>query len=334
MIPEIARKPLDHVLPSLLARYGMQNAESLGGFESYVYATADRVLKVTHTLRRDPGTLHAELHFTEHLARHGTPVARPVPSFAGHLVETHPDPEGGAWLAYALTYLPGHAVTPEDLNADVIAAWGRLTGRLHALASLYEPGPDVSRRRHWHEEPLLGLNVLPEHMHEQREAGLALIERVKSWPRTRDTYGLIHSDLHEDNVHWDGSALHAFDFDDCEYHHYLNDIAVITHTIRDLHQEGEDPDVFRHRFMSTFLHAYQAEFPLPAGWQDRMNDLVRLRDLLLLAVICEAWGVGTPHEHFEEESHRAVLGAYAERVAAGRVVVDIDWSRYASARPT
>ena len=61
MLPSIACKSTAEALPKMLARFEMGGAQSLGGFESAVYATPQRVLKLTHTLRRDPGQLEAEL---------------------------------------------------------------------------------------------------------------------------------------------------------------------------------------------------------------------------------------------------------------------------------
>ena len=203
----------------------------LGGFESAVFATPQRVLKLTHTLRREQAFIESELHFTRHLAEHGLPVAHPLPSSAGHWVETCPDPEGGRWLAYTFARLPGYPLRAEHLTPAVIQAWGRLTGQLHVLSRRYLPDPRLPRRRHWHTEPVLDLRRLPAGLEEQQQRGQALIERVKAWPRTPENYGLIQSDLHGHNLHWDGQTLYAFDFDDCEYHFFLNDLAVSLHSV-------------------------------------------------------------------------------------------------------
>ncbi|WP_157463949.1 phosphotransferase enzyme family protein [Deinococcus pimensis] len=328
MIPEIAEKPLQVVLPELLERFAMTGAEELGGFESYVYATTERVMKLTHTLRRSEDDLVAEARFTDFLASGGARVARPVRSVEGRWVEQLPDPDGGAWLASATTFLPGQSLEPHHLTPEVIAAWGQLTGRLHALSRQYEPDSARPTRRHWHEDPLLDLATLPGDLVAERAQGEALLARVRSWPRTPDTYGLIHSDLHEENVHWDGQGLWAFDFDDCERHHFLNDVAVIVHTLHDMAPEGEDNEAFVRRFLDVFLGAYRAEFPLPPLWHDRMDDLLRLRDLVLLGVVCELWSVGTPHEDLADEDHRRIFEGYAARVRTSTPRVKVDWSMF------
>lgn len=231
MLPAIARKSVIDVLPFLLAQFEMEGAQGLGGFESAVFATPQRVLKLTHTLRREQAFIESELHFTRYLAEHGLPVARSLPSRAGHWVEKGLDLEGGSWLAYAFARLPGHPLQAKHLTPTVISAWGRLTGQLHVLSKRYLPDPHLPRRRHWHTEPVLDLQRLPPGLDGQRRRGQTLIERVGTWPRTPENYGLIQSDLHGDNLHWDGQLLYAFDFDDCEYHFFLNDLAVSLHSV-------------------------------------------------------------------------------------------------------
>ncbi len=326
MLPAIARKSVTDVLPPLLAAFDMEGAQALGGFESAVFATPQRVLKLTHTLRREQAFIEAELHFTRHLAEQGLPVARPLPSSAGHWVETRPDVEGGSWLAYTFARLPGHPLRAEHLTPAVISAWGRLTGHLHVLSRRYIPDPQLPRRRPWHTEPVLDLRRLPPGLDEQRRRGQALIERVKAWPRTPENYGLIQSDLHGDNLHWDGQALYAFDFDDCEYHFFLNDLAVSLHSVAGLVPPGENAAAFCQRFLEVYLPAYQEVCALPTDWRVVVADLLCLRDVLMLGVLAEAWGIGTPHETLEEEGDLAIFERYVHRVGRGEPICDIDWA--------
>ncbi|CAM4430835.1 phosphotransferase [Deinococcus marmoris] len=326
MLPAIARKSVTGVLPSLLAHFEMSGAQALGGFESAVFATPQRVLKLTHTLRREQAFIESELHFTRYLAEHGLPVARPLSSSAGHWVEASPDPEGGSWLAYAFARLPGHPLRAEHLTPTVIRAWGRLTGQLHVLSRHYLSDPQLPRRRPWHTEPVLDLRRLPPGLDEQRRRGQALIERVGAWPRTSENYGLIQSDLHGDNLHWDGQTLYAFDFDDCESHFFLNDLAVSLHSVARLVPPGEDAAAFCQRFLEVYLPAYQEVCPLPPEWREAVADLLRLRDVLMLGVLAEAWGIGTPHETLEEEGDLEIFERYARRVGRGEPICNIDWA--------
>lgn len=328
MLPSIACKSTAEALPKMLARFEMGGAQSLGGFESAVYATPRRVLKLTHTLRRDPGQLEAELHFTHFLAGHGVAVAAPLCSGAGRRVEILPDPDGGAWLAYAFGRLPGEPLRPGMLTPGVSRAWGALTGRMHALTRRYRPGPAPPWRREWHEEHVMNPDSLPKEYTAQRERGHALIARIQTWPRTPETFGLIHSDLHGENLHWDGQTLFVLDFDDCEHHFLMNDLAVSLHTLRHLTPPGTDPDAFHHQFLRDYLRGYRQEAALPPDWTSVMDDLLRLRDLLMLGVLCEAFGIGTPDEQYSDEEDKEAVERYAGRVGKGELICQIDWAQY------
>ncbi len=41
-----------------------------------------------------------------------------------------------------------------------------------------------------------------------------------------ETFGLIHSDLHQENYFFHQDQIRAIDFDDCGYGYYLHDMAV------------------------------------------------------------------------------------------------------------
>ncbi|WP_161884476.1 phosphotransferase enzyme family protein [Deinococcus alpinitundrae] len=327
MLPAIARKSVTGVVPLLLARFEMKDAQALGGFESAVFATPQQILKLTHTLRREEAFIEAELHFVRHLADHHVPVARPLPSQAGRWVEASPDAEGGNWLAYAFARVPGHPLLAEHLTPTVVRAWGRLTGQLHMLSRRYLPDSHLPRRQHWHTEPVLDLRRLPPGLDEQQQRGQALIERVKARLCTSENYGLIQSDLHGDNLHWDGQTLYAFDFDDCEYHFFLNDLAVSLHSVAQLVPPGEDATSFCKRFLEMYLPAYQEVCRLPPDWREALADLLRLRDVLMLGVLAEAWGIGTPHEQLEVAEDLEVFKRYARRVGRGEAICNVDWAR-------
>lgn len=55
-------------------------------------------------------------------------------------------------------------------------------------------------------------------------------------------------------------------------------------------------------------------------------DLLCLRDVLMLGVLAEAWGIGTPHETLEEEGDLAIFERYVHRVGRGEPICDIDWA--------
>jgi Ser/Thr protein kinase RdoA (MazF antagonist) len=86
-------------------------------------------------------------------------------------------------------------------------------------------------------------------------------------------YNLIHADLHQHNYLFHNGRVRAIDFDDCGWGHFLYDIAVTFWYIRN------KPNFPALR--AAFLAAYQAERPLPVGYEPYLDNFMALRSVLL-----------------------------------------------------
>ncbi len=51
-----------------------------------------------------------------------------------------------------------------------------------------------------------------------------LLKEIETLPKDKDSYGLIHNDLHPGNFLIDGERIHLIDFDGCMYSWYAFDI--------------------------------------------------------------------------------------------------------------
>src|SRR5204862_203499 len=104
---------------------------------------------------------------------------------------------------------------------------GRTLGQIHALSKAYLPSHSF-RRFAWDEDKLL-LDIngfLPKSEKIVWREYDMLKERLKDYPKSRQTYGLIHGDLGETNYRYQGTQLNIFDFDDCCYHWFAYDLAI------------------------------------------------------------------------------------------------------------
>ena len=161
MIKEIAELFDESVAEEAHRRFGFQDSESLGGFESYVYECRRDgqryILKITPTLRRTPEYIRGELEFVDYLADHGVQTSRAVESMSGQLVEAI-DARQGQFLAYAFERSPGRHIESADWNPELFSAWGRVMGQIHTLAKDFRPSDDAFRRQQWHQEETLRLD--------------------------------------------------------------------------------------------------------------------------------------------------------------------------------
>jgi Ser/Thr protein kinase RdoA (MazF antagonist) len=111
----------------------------------------------------------------------------------------------------------------------LLQEWGSLVGKMHNATKDYEPSRSISKRVEWNEEEYhqnIQNLAKPEH-------GKIFIEykRINSLlenlSKDRDSYGLIHADLHTGNFHVDrDEKIMFFDFDDCLYSWFIYDIVV------------------------------------------------------------------------------------------------------------
>lgn len=118
---------------------------------------------------------------------------------------------------------------------------GKFTAQLHNHAAEFDPPDDFARpdvEFGSDEEPGEMLRLLQKGF----EEGAAIIaphdlatftlarhrlqERIDALGQEPAIYGVIHSDLHHGNLLFEGEEVHAIDFDDCGWGHFLYDLAV------------------------------------------------------------------------------------------------------------
>jgi len=81
-----------------------------------------------------------------------------------------------------------------------------------------------------------------------------IIEKLEALGKSRDVYGMIHADLHDENVFVANNKMYLIDFDDAGFGWHLYDIAVALYT----HAFGEDYQMLQ----AAFLKGYQQHRPL------------------------------------------------------------------------
>lgn len=153
---------------------------------------------------------------------------RPVASAAGQLVEEIGF-AGDTLLATVFEEAAGERFryNPASFNKDHFKLRGRTLGRIHALSMDYAPSVEA-RRFAWDEDRLLleAADFLPESEQIVWRTYGELKERLQAYPKSVQTYGLIHGDFGETNYRCLHDRLNIFDFDDSCYHWFAYDLAV------------------------------------------------------------------------------------------------------------
>ncbi|HET6214460.1 MAG TPA: phosphotransferase, partial [Micromonosporaceae bacterium] len=141
------------------------------------YRDRDRVSRVAGLMRR----LHDE----------GLPVAEPVPSTNGDLVETV-STDNGPVHAMLVQTAPGEQLDVDSLTPQRARAWGAALARLHRDCQYHDGLPDWFEDLAFDGDPALSTAIG------------ALAGALSTLPRTRLGYGFCHGDFELDNMAWRG----------------------------------------------------------------------------------------------------------------------------------
>ena len=322
MEARIRQRFSDGVVEEACTRYGIapSGLREVGALESFVYAfEADgesRILRLSHSLRRSEALIRGELDWIRHLVAGGVSAAEPVPSEGGAFVEPIDDGQGGRFLATAFVRAAGRpprgAWTPE-----LCELFGRLMGRMHALTARYIPADPAWKRPEW-DDPVMDYpeRFLPESESIAKAKYADLCAHARTLPRSRNTYGLIHFDVHANNVHVDDAgALTIFDFDDCTYSWYINDLAIfIDHLING----AQDPESRAREVLPPLLAGYRQEHMLEARWLREIPAFLKMGEIFYYAVLHR------DADPDDEELRRSLK----ERIEDDVPVLDLDFAAY------
>jgi amicoumacin kinase len=283
------------ILQEAMRRYGIakEDLHLLDAFESFVYeftrqdptasGSQDYILRIGHSLRRSEALILGEVDWINYLSNGGVSVARAVKSEKGNLVEAIEDDKEGYFLATAFVKAPGQS--PWELwEPALYETYGKLLGSMHALAKGYQPARPEWKRPDWDDALMEYVeSYLPPSESLATAKYQALCDHVRSLPKDENSYGLIHFDAHGSNLRVDeDGTITLFDFDDCAYSWFINDIAMaLFYIVSDV----SDANAFAAEFMSHFLRGYQKANRLDPEWLKEIPVFLKMREIELYAVI-------------------------------------------------
>ncbi len=280
----------DAILHEAMWRYAIdaESIQELAGFESFIYefqrGAKGYILRITHSIRRSQNLIHGELDWINTLADGGVSVARAIRSENGNLVEMIEDTHGGFFLVAAFVKAPGKRPWQVGWTPERYATYGELLGKMHALAQNYQPTHAAWKRPEWDDVAVDFVDrFLPESEALAKQKYRKVCDYLHTLPKETTSYGLIHQDAHQSNFLMDvDGSITLFDFDDCGYSWFVNDIAIVLFYI---FFDGETDPNFVETFMSHFLQGYRRYHALDAKWLKEIPAFLKMREIELYAVI-------------------------------------------------
>lgn len=244
------------------------------------------IIRVSEKSRRPLDQLMAEKEWLEYLACKGIRVARVIHDII-EMVE-----DGVGYYAVIFEHTEGRPVNVPDLsewNEEFFERWGKGIALLHNAGA-----PKLSRPTWLRENDLDGkLQGTPW----LQEAYEKILNKMEKFNQDVHCFGLIHNDLHTGNFHIVEHELVLFDFDDCAFHFYVQDLAVsIYHALwtgMSYHPEWND---FPDRFLSSFLRGYSSDRALKPAMFEQLLECLKMRDLFLFTLFREKWDTKSMEE--------------------------------------
>ena len=311
----------DSILHQAMQRYSiaMDEIKPLDAFESFIYeferSGAGYILRIGHSFRKSEALIQGEVDWINYLARGGVSVARAIPSENGKLVEVIDDGQGGQFLVTAFVRAAGQPPWEAGWTPARFETYGRLLGKMHALAVDYQPIA-AWKRPEWDDASMKFVELyLPASEIIARQKYQSLLEHIYSLPKDKTAYGLIHQDAHQNNFFIDVNSIDAdgaltlFDFDECAYSWFVNDIAIVLFYISmDAHELGYPTVVsFTKEFMTHFLRGYRQAYALDSAWLKEIPAFLKLRELELYAVVFRDFDI-KDIEHWSVDSFKRIPG--------------------------
>lgn len=313
MDSKIFQRYNDNILQEAIRRYGIpkNSIKAIDTFENFIYEYEREgksyILRIGHSMRKSEALIQGEVDWINYLARGGVSVARAIPSQNGKLVEAIDDNQGGQFFTTAFSRAEGQQPWLAGWSTEKYKSYGELIGKMHALALEYQPNP-AWKRPEWDED---SSNLIEQYL-PATEVGAhreykSLLQHIRSLPKEKNYYGLIHQDAHQNNFFIDSNGIITlFDFDECAYSWFINDIAIVLFYISMDAEEFGYPSLasFTTEFMVHFLKGYSLAFTVEPSWLKEIPTFLKLREIELYAVVHRDFDIkNVNHSSIEEFIH-------------------------------
>ena len=224
-----------------------------------------------------------ELKWLSNLSKEVSQVVKPLHSINSNLyedIECH----GSTYIISAFEKAKGKLVDPrnsKEWHEGLFENLGQIMGRIHNHAKEYQDHRSDQYIFTWEND----IFFRPEYDFIEDDA-LDLVwydtlNKLGNLPISKESYGIIHNDLHHLNFFVDGENIKIFDFDGCRYGWYFYDLVLtMYHMIfTPPHKEQDHLNTFAEKFMVAFLKGYIQYKSLDVTWLDTLDLFLKYRRL-------------------------------------------------------
>jgi Ser/Thr protein kinase RdoA (MazF antagonist) len=219
---------------------------------------------------------------------------------------------------------PGIHLPRRAWNGEIFRRLGREIGKLHQGASRYEA--QHGKAEHITDWSGSGeyqfLNSIPPGETLIRAAAQQVLREVQAIPRNGENYGILHGDIWLENVLVVGETLTLIDFQDCERHYYLYDLAVPLYSALEFSFAGQgNIKDYGQTLAENLLGGYLEEHTLEPEMLKYLPLLFRLKELFEYSQMHHC----IDNEKLSEEQVR-IFNLYRMRLEHNIPAVQLDYA--------
>lgn len=287
----------------------------LGGFKNSIYEFQkdgkDYILRLTSSMHRNESQILSELEWVKYLYDMKIMVSRPIQSNGGKYTEVV---EIDNIKMTSSIFVKAEGVQlkyPEYLgNLELFNKLGQMTGKIHKSSKEYIP---LTERRFENFDSYyleyLKAQITSESSYVEKALELVGKETAEL-ERDTESYGLIHGDINIGNLCANHDEITIFDFDECHYSWYVEDIAIqLYYTIYVMLDDGQqEREEMSDLFMKAFMTGYLKENHLETKWIKQIPIFLRLREIIVHIGLYHSWDLANLNQwrkdYFEQSSTR------------------------------
>lgn len=250
-----------------------------------------------------------EITWMSFLLEKGVNVAPVVPSIEGNKVEvttTH-----SKEVCFVLfKEAQGRHLSRSEWNAEVLKEVGREIGKLHKATKEYNY-PIVHIKDWFHNEECQFLTYIPEEETTIRSISQAIKDEIMIIPANRENYGLLHGDVWLENILIADNLKPTFiDFQDCEKHYFLYDLAVPLYSALEFSFAGSGNILdYGRSIKDALLEGYSEMNTLPCDVDSKLPLFMKLKEIFEYNLMHMYW----PEDRRREE-HIRIMNLYRQRL--------------------
>lgn len=303
---------IDEVLTVARELYGVDDglATHLGRSQNDVFRIVGPevavILRISSERSRDPEEIEAELEWIESLGTSGISVCLPLKSINKRLCESI-HREGVDYHVSCFLPAPGRPIEASDLTGDLYRTMGRTLGAMHTASKALEEKGSRFARKDWRNSRLLNEDMdryLPAGRENFRATVCDLIQEIAGFSVDKEGYGLVHADFSFNNLFFDNGQVTVFDFDNCEYAFFAQEIGTTIYSSVFSYpantRRNADLVGFSNEFWAAFAEGYTVENSLASEWQRQVELSLILREAVIYTHYHRIYDVSSMSEGFQK----------------------------------